>query len=79
MRINTPSTSVERELEERSRLLVARHHGREPERLPASPEDPYAPLDLSGGPLPPQHPLADSSGEARYKRLQAEKRRRGLL
>jgi len=80
MRVRTPTTSAERAIEERSRLLAARQAKlRPPERAPGSPESPYSPLCWVG-PLPPNHPLADTLAEsfARRKRLQAEKTRRGL-
>ena len=77
MRARTPSTSAELALEQRSRLLVARRHGRRPERVQCS-DGTWGPLDLSGGPLPPGHPLEDTPSEARRKRILEERRRRGL-
>ena len=75
MRARTPATSAEMAIEEWSRLLVARRHGRAPERLPL--QDGYAPLAIEG-PLPPGHPLADTPAEARRKRVEMERARRGL-
>lgn len=73
MRARTPRTSAEAALEHARWVNQARSRGREPERMGR-----FGALVIDG-PLPPDHPLADSPAEARAKRVQAERRRRGLL
>jgi len=62
-------------VEEYARAWAARRSGRDPERLPL--RDGYAPLSWDG-PLNPRHPLADSIAEARRKKAEQVRRRRGL-
>ena len=72
MRARTPRTSAELALEAYALTQQARMRGREPERT-----GPHGVLTWEG-PLPPDHPLADTPSEARRKRILEERRRRGL-
>jgi len=70
VRVRTPLTGAERALEDTAYLVQARHRGRDPERLPG-----WGVLTWDG-PLPTNHPLADTPAEARAKRVAQEKQRR---
>ena len=73
MTIYAPRTSAEIAMEAYALTRHAAKHGRNPTRMPG-----YAGALLIEGPLPPSHPLADSPAEIRAKRVEQERRRRGL-
>ena len=75
MRARTPRTSAELALEAHAQAQHARRRGTEPQRQRL--ENGYGALLLDGV-LPPGHPLEDTPADIRRKRVEQERRKRGL-